>query len=286
MHTEINGTDIYFDIEGTGLAVTDAGLADRPTLIALHGGPGFDHGYLRPGLSSLRNACQVVYVDLRGQGRSGRPPVDSCTFEQMADDVATLCRRVGVARPFVLGHSAGGFVALHLALRHPGLLRGLVLCNTTATMAPQHDDQPAPNLAERAGPEIAAIAQRFFGGDASPERVAEFSERVGPYYGGPTHMDVPLAMLRLSTLSLEVMRYFIEQLAATYDVRPELGQIDVPTLVISGRYDWVCTPAASRALARSIRGARLVEIAEAGHFTFAEEPKQFLAPLTSFLQAH
>lgn len=283
MRLRIHGTDLYFDIDGPSLAPGPAGLVERPTLLALHGGPGFDHGYLKPGLAALRDHAQIIYVDLRGQGRSGRPPIDTCTFEQMADDVAAVCDTLGLAHPFVLGHSAGGFVALHLALRHPAHVGGLILCNTTATMAPQDDGGHAPNLAERAGPEIAALAHRFFSGDASPERIAEFSERVGPYYGGPAHMDVPEQLLRFSLLAPDVMQYFITKLAPAYDLRGSLDRITAPTLVVTGRHDWVCPPAASRALARSIPGARLVEIAEAGHFSFAEEPAQFLADVLALL---
>jgi len=285
MQLQIHGTDIFFDVDGPVLAAGGAGLSERPTLIALHGGPGFDHGYFKPALSALRDEAQIVYVDLRGQGRSGRPPIDTCTFDQMADDVAALCETLGIAKPIVLGHSAGGFVALNLALRHRERVGGLILCNTTATMLPQDDGGPAPNLAERAGPEIAALAQRFFSGDASPERIAEFSQRVGPYYGGPKHMDVPGRLLSLSILSVEVMQYFLTKLAPAYDLRASLDRIAVPTLVVTGRHDWVCSPAASRALARSIPGARLVEIAEAGHFSFAEEPAQFLAPVVELLRA-
>jgi proline iminopeptidase len=284
MRTKVNGTEIYFDIDGAGLTVTDAGLRERPTVIALHGGPGFDQGYLRPGLGPLRDHAQVVYLDLRGQGRSGRPPVDTCTFEQMADDVAALCEQLGIARPLVLGHSAGGFVALNLAIHHPERVGGLILSNTTATMAPQDDGKPAPSLAERAGPEIAAIAQAFFGGDASDARLQEFTARVAPYYAGPDRIDIPGRMLSLSTLSADVMRYFIQHLARTYDVRPSLDRITAPTLIISGGHDWVCSPAGSRALARGIRGARLLEIPEAGHFSFAEQPEQFFGAVLPFLR--
>jgi proline iminopeptidase len=49
--------------------------------VVLHGGPGFDQGYLRPGLAPLSSEAQLVFVDLRGQGRSSRPPVQTCTLE-------------------------------------------------------------------------------------------------------------------------------------------------------------------------------------------------------------
>src|SRR5262245_53323497 len=98
MHLDLADVRLWFDVEGSQLAVDGAALRSRPTVVALHGGPGFDHGYLRPGLSPLASDAQIIYVDLRGQGRSGRPPLETCTLEQMADDVALLCERLGIAR--------------------------------------------------------------------------------------------------------------------------------------------------------------------------------------------
>ena len=81
----------------------------------------------------------MIYVDLRGQGRSGRPPIETCTLEQWADDVASLCDLLEIKRPVVFGHSAGGFVAMHLAIRHPGLVGGLILCDSSPTLSPIED---------------------------------------------------------------------------------------------------------------------------------------------------
>ncbi len=149
MRVSVNDTELYLDVEGAELAVDGERLRRRPTLLALHGGPGFDQGYLRPGLRPLANDAQLVFVDLRGQGRSARPPVESCTLEQMADDVAALCHRLGIEHPIVFGHSAGGFVALHLALRHVELPCGLILCDSAPTLAPLPDEDP-PAGARRA----------------------------------------------------------------------------------------------------------------------------------------
>jgi proline iminopeptidase len=283
VRVRINQTDLYLDAVGPGLDLTGDQLRPRPTLVVLHGGPGFDHGYLRPGLDPLGADAQVIYVDLRGQGRSGRPPVETCTLEQMADDVAGLCELLGIDHPVLFGHSAGGFVALHLAIRHPGLPGGLILCDTAPTLAPLPDDNPPPSLADRAGPDAVAVAARLFTGDFSPATFEAFGRQVGLFYAAPGHLDVPARLLALSSFQADVASHFFGALAPAYDVRAQLGEIVAPTLVLVGRYDWVCPPAASRTITDGIAGAELVEVADAGHFAFAEEPARFQGAVRSFL---
>jgi proline iminopeptidase len=66
-----------------------------------------------------------------------------------------LCGKLRIDRAVVFGHSAGGFVAMHMALRHP-LIRGLVLCGTSPSANPVSDDEGhvTPSLGSRAGPEV------------------------------------------------------------------------------------------------------------------------------------
>ena len=276
MRVSVNDTELYIDVEGGELAVDGERLRRRPTLLALHGGPGFDQGYLRPGLRPLDNDAQLVFVDLRGQGRSARPPVQSCTLEQMADDVAALCHRLGIEHPIVFGHSAGGFVALHLALRHAELPCGLILCDSAPTLAPLPDGDPPAGLAERAGDDAVAVALRLFAGDFSPETQEAFGHLVVPHYAAPSHMQVPGRLMALSSINPDVATHFFSTLAPRYDLRARLREITVPTLVLVGRHDWVCPPAASRVIANAIPRARLVELSDAGHFGFSETPEPFL----------
>ncbi len=284
MRIQLNGTELYIDVDGPELRVVEDRLVEYPTIVVLHGGPGFDQGYLRPGLGALRVDAQVVFVDLRGQGRSGRSPIETCTLEQMADDVAELCALLGIGKPIVFGHSAGGFVALHLALRHPGLAGGLVLCDTAPTLAPLPDDDPPPSLAERSCAETVEVAAQLFGGDFSPETIDAFNRLVAPYYAGPQHMQVPGQLLSLSGFVPDVARHFFGVLAPRYDLRPHLKDINVPTLVIVGRFDWVCPPVGSRMLAAELPNALLVEIPAAGHFSFSEEPQAFIDAVRRFLR--
>jgi proline iminopeptidase len=202
----------------------------------------------------------------------------------MADDVAELCALLGIREPVVFGHSAGGFVALHLALRHHGLASGLILCDTAPTLAPLPDSDPPPSLAERSSPEAVDVAARLFGGDFSPQTLDAFTRLVAPYYAGPQHMEVPGHLMSLSAFADDVAGYFFGVLAPQYDLRPDLKHIAVPTLVIVGGYDWVCPPVGSRALAAGIPNALLVEIPTAGHFAFSEEPHAFRDIVDDFIK--
>src|SRR5580700_10785305 len=71
MKLKVNGTELYFDVVGSSLDPSN-GYRQKPTLVILHGGPGFDHTYLRPWLDPVSEVAQLIYVDERGCGRSAR----------------------------------------------------------------------------------------------------------------------------------------------------------------------------------------------------------------------
>ena len=131
MYVKVNGTRLFFDVVGSSLQPAGQEMKPKPVLIALPGGPGMDHSYLRP-LDPLGEVAQVIYLDLRGQGRSARHSREYYQLGIMADDVAAFCAELGIEKPVVYGHSFGGFVALTIAVRHPELLGGLILASTSA----------------------------------------------------------------------------------------------------------------------------------------------------------
>lgn len=280
MHITVNGTALYFDVEGIGLAPDTVGTAERPVLLALHS-PGYDHAYFKPGLSALTRTAQVVYLDLPGSGRSGGLPT-AVTLESMADDVAAFCRTLGLS-PVVLGHAAGGYVAQLLALRHPELVRGLVLVGT----GPTGDLSEGMSVLERRhGPATRAAAERVFGGDFSPAATDAFSELVLPAYldDPATSRDAWRAWASCRH-SPEMFRRLIEELAPRFDVWERLPEIAAPTVVIAGANDWLHPPASARALARRLPDAKVVVISGAGHFPFAEQPEWFCAAARVLLGA-
>src|SRR5690242_1316994 len=102
MFATVNATNLFFDVEGSLLEMRGTEVKSRPVCFVLHGGPGLDHTGFRPWLSPLADLVQLVYIDLRGQGRSDNAPLETCTIEQMADDLEQLRQYLGVERPLVL----------------------------------------------------------------------------------------------------------------------------------------------------------------------------------------
>ncbi len=94
MRIEIQpGVRLYVGIEGPGLVPDGPQMREKPTLICLHGGPGFDHSAFKPAFSQLADLAHIVYYDHRGHGRSDSPPRREWTLDSWTN---------GVVRPSML----------------------------------------------------------------------------------------------------------------------------------------------------------------------------------------
>ncbi|GAB4069324.1 hypothetical protein GCM10028777_30830 [Angustibacter speluncae] len=140
-YADVNGISLYHEVHGEGVP-----------LVLLHGGlmsgEGFDH--LLPALTERH---QVVLVDLQGHGRTAdvdRP----LSTQTMADDVAALVEHLGLGQVDVVGYSLGGGVALQVAVRHPQVVRRLVMCSVNLT-----HDAIDPAIREQQGQVNAAAAE-------------------------------------------------------------------------------------------------------------------------------
>jgi proline iminopeptidase len=82
MHVRVNGVRLFFDVEGAKLVPDGPAMREKPTLLLLHGGPGFDHSIYKPAYSALADAAQVIYLDHRGNGRSEDGPREGWNLAQ------------------------------------------------------------------------------------------------------------------------------------------------------------------------------------------------------------
>ena len=131
MRIQVDDVKLFFDVEGSKLRPDGPTMRKVPTLLFLHGGPGFDHSGFKPAFTQMAEAAQVVYLDLRGNGRTDAGPRNKWTLEQWAADVHLFCQALSIDEPIVMGHSLGGIVAMLYAIAIQIRSPGLVLSSTS-----------------------------------------------------------------------------------------------------------------------------------------------------------
>jgi pimeloyl-ACP methyl ester carboxylesterase len=211
----------------------------------------------------------VIAPDLRGLGQS-EAQSGTNTMERFADDVHALLRKLETGPVVLVGHSMGGYVALAFARRHPEMLRGLVLVGTKAGA-----DTPEGAAGRRATAEkvklegidgvVGAMAPKML---AASNQDAAMAAKVRGFMEPSKPEGVISALLGM---------------AERPDSTPALGQIQVPTLVITGADDTIIPPTESEALAKGIAGAELRVIPKAGHLVAFERPDEFNAALQEWV---
>lgn len=238
MHVSVNGVRLFFDVEGAKFVPDGPVMREKPTLLLLHGGPGFDHSLYKPAYSALADAGQIIYLDHRGNGRSEDGPQEDWNLAQWGDDVRAFCDALGIVNPIVLGASFGGMVALSYATRHPGHASKLVLISTSATGGTYRDRRVA--LFERfGGPEVGALARRrFLELQGHPDQVSlEAWRRLAfPLY---TRIPRDPDAARRAVNRSEVLQRFVrpDGEAHTFDMVSDLHRIRCPTLILGGEDD-------------------------------------------------
>ncbi len=274
MRIDLNGTRLWFDVDGPSLSPEGGEMPDRPTVVLLHGGPGsFDHSYFKPDFARLAAEAQVVYLDLRDHGRSAWGNPADWSFEICADDVRAFCDILGIVRPVVLGHSLGGYVAMLYAARHPDHAGALVLQSTNGRFDLARITE---GFRQAGGDDVAEIATRFYRGDraVTAEEWARCWRVFGPWVPERGRGIVNSA---LSEPGLALMRRF--------NVLDQLAKINCPTLVCVGSLDPITPVAASREIVEAlpVGVARLEVVEGAGHFPWRDKPDTYWTILTEFV---
>jgi pimeloyl-ACP methyl ester carboxylesterase len=196
-YAEVNGLNMYYEIHSTG----------EPPLVLLHGAyMTIDAmGEVVPELAKIR---QVIALELQGHGRTAdidRP----LSYEQMADDVAALVDHIGIEDADIFGYSMGGGVALQVAIRHPDVVRKLVVASVSYTSDGMHPELLAM---------FPTITPEVFAGSPIEEAYLRIA---------PNPEDFPTLVAKLKRLDME-----------PYAWPPEdIQGISAPTLFIIGDSD-------------------------------------------------
>ncbi len=239
-YASVNGLRMYYEIHGTG----------RP-LVVLHGAFGWATVF-----PELAQEHQVIAVELQGHGRTNdidRP----LTYEQMADDVATLLKEIGIEQADIFGYSMGGTVALAVAIRHPSIV-GKVVIN---------------------GSHFAALEEAY-----EAESARQFSS-LPPDFAPPILKD---AYDRLSPDPKQwpTLVAKIKKMGAEFKgfAREDLQAIQAQFLITVGDRD-VVRPEHAVEMYRLIPNSQLAVFPGADHFMLFQSPQRLLPTVIAFLDA-
>lgn len=248
--------------DGVSLAHLDAGSGEPP-LLFVHGWA-CDHTFFGPHVEHFGRAHRVVAVDLRGHGASDRPR-QAYTMAGFADDLAWLCRELGLARPVVIGHSMGGTVALELAARHPEVPAALVLLDAPVLPIPRVLENVAPVLAGLRGPDYRAVAEAY----------------VRAYLTLPTDRRTHALRIpeRLAGGSQWVMASALAEMFA-HDGAAALAACRAPVLYVAANRVYVELDRLRRLSTGLVTG----QTVGAGHFHQLEVPEQLTPMIERFLE--
>jgi proline-specific peptidase len=262
----------------------------RLPVLLLHGGPGATCDYLEPLLGLAETDRRTVTYDQIGAGRSKVPPrALDWTVDLFVEEVGAVREALGLDHVHLFGHSWGGMLAMQYALTQPSGLASLVVGHSPASI-PQWIEETAKLRAElpddvqatltrheRAGtvddPEYEAACMVFYRrhvcrADEWPEYVLRSFAEIGEVYNtmnGPSEFHV------VGTIK-------------DWTVVDRLGEIRVPTLVITGEHD-EATPAINQTVTNGIPGARSVILPGRSHIAHAEAPAEYLALLDDFFSS-
>lgn len=284
MKARIRDTEIFFDIDGAGLVPDGSRLRDRPTAFLVHGGPGSDHTGYKARYAQLKEKMQVVYFDHRGHGRSALGDPRTYTLDENVEDMEALRQYLGLGPIVSIGASYGGMVAMAHAARHPDSVSHLVLVATGAHAG--LINRAKEIVAERGSQEQIAQCDNLFSGRLSTrEKLLHYYDVMGPLYSrkyDPARARESRARAILSPEPLN-RAWAPGGFLTHFDLRPELASITAPTLIVGGRYDWICAPEFSEEIHRLIPGSDLRIFEESSHQIGGDEPERFLDVLAGFL---
>lgn len=247
-------------------------------LIAIAGGPGADHRYLRIGgaFDAIARDRRLVYYDQRGSGRSSSDGPD-VRIADFVEDLDAVRDALGAGSIDLIGHSFGGYLAMAYAAKHGSRVRSLVLVGSQApklSETPELLEHIFPDRVESWRDARSALPPRFPARELGPYHAMAFlSPQAHAQY---VRAIEPLAYnIRVN----DALRRDMERL----DFRHDLRAFRMPTLVLHGRWDAVIAPSCGFGIHRLIAGSRFHAFERSGHSPFVEEPEAFARLTLDFL---
>jgi proline-specific peptidase len=283
------GYKTWYKIVGTG---EDPG---KLPLLLLHGGPGACHDYLWSLAGMADTGRRVIFYDQLGCGLSrldvSKPEL--WTIELYLEEIDVVRKALGLEHIHLLGQSWGGMLAMEYMIRRPLGVASLTIASSPASMVQWVSE--ANKLREQLPIEINAVLleHEAAGTTDSPEYTAAMTEfynrhvcRIVP---NPDYVARSFAKLAAHPEVYNTMNgpseFHVIGTLKNWDIIPELGKINVPTLVTSGKYD-EATPLIAQTVHEGIAGSEWVLFENSSHTAHVEEAGQYQQVLNAFIARH
>jgi pimeloyl-ACP methyl ester carboxylesterase len=267
------GRYLHLDLFGRKHRIYVEEAGQGTPLLCLHTA-GADGRQYRALMNDARVTAEhrVIAFDMPWHGKSSPPEgwhneEYQLTSAQYTTMILEIAAALELDRPIVMGCSIGGRIVLHLALEHPERFRAIIGLQAGAHVDPYYDINFLHRPDVHGGEVSGAIMSGLVGPDA-PD--GSRWETLWHYMqGGPGVLKGDLFFYKLDG-----------------DIRDRVAQIDTtkcPLFLLSGEYDYSCTPEETLAVAKSIKGSSVEIMKGLGHFPMSEDPDKFLGYLLPVL---
>jgi L-proline amide hydrolase len=275
--------------------VGDGEAPGKLPLLCLHGGPGACHDYLESLDAMAATGRRVIYYDQLGCGKSRIPSSNPAlwTVELYVEEVDVVRRALGLERIHLLGQSWGGMLAMEYMFTQPRGVASLTIASSPASMIQWVEE--ANKLREQLPAEVQSVllSHEAAGTTTSPEYVNAmqvfYDRHVCRRLPYPDYMQRSFDFLANAPEVYNTMNgpseFHVVGTLKNWDVRHRLGEIRVPTLVTSGRYD-EATPVIAETVHKGIPGSEWVIFEESSHSAHVEEEEHYMQVLSEFISRH
>jgi len=228
MYITINGGELFFDVYGPQLKITQDAVSKKPTLIVLHGGLGFaDHTLYVQFWSQLQDIVQVIFIDQHGCGRSDKGSPATWNLNRWGSDIIEFCHKLGIEKPIVAGVSMGGHVIGEIVRQRAELLGGIILCNTEA----RFDVEGLSEQFVKKGLPESAEANRNFYYNPTPETWKAYQQHCLPHYAKNAYSPAELGRcMRQEAVFMHAVKDYVLK----FDYRQDLETLTCPALIMAG----------------------------------------------------
>lgn len=245
----------------------------------LLGGLTRDHSIWRKVIPLLKEKYKILLLDNRDAGQSTSIN-DQYKIADLADDVAALMLYLGLSNAHVVGHSMGGFMALHIAAKYPNLVKTLVLCSTAQKQVPAGieylksrirliDSQPNKEATTASKEDVIAVLDKLYAEESL--RSQSFVEEIICHETSNNHPQSASSFRRQAYACIN------------HDATNLVGLINCPTLIITGEKDKYYTPELATELASKFQQSKAVIIPNTAHMVQIEQPEELVMAFNNFV---